>query len=886
MMVAYCGPGECKYLGCPQIAKGAEMPSTRKKHFEWARRVSSIPAIATLLCTSHALAAAPAVVVDAQQTIGTGNFNPLQVVVAPNGTVYVADTFNSRILQATPGLPGQVNFTQVNTGSANLSFPEGIAVDASGDLYICDTPVNFGLGFNSRILEVKANSNGSLTTNVTQLYSGPQITLPTSLTIDSSNTLFIGVSQIFGGGAIYSLAAGSGTLQTVKTGLFGFTPAALARDAGSNLYFVDSGANSGGIYKVPATGGNAQPVSVGSFNLSAPSGVALDPAGDLFVLATLTSGRNAVVDIPAASPATPYLIPISNLQNLNNMALDPNGNIDVAGQTFNGFVTQLNFSNPVYLGGANVSGAGSAVLFNIEFNAPATFGGFRTVTVGDLGTSSNHALADVAPATTGNCKNPISGGTTAYAPYACVQTFEATPQYTGTRISAIQVEGPTTAGKTAILDSTPVYETGNSSAQITYPLDANATALGLIQPQGITASGFDQTVYVADLAGGAVFSVNGLSGSSPNQVSTGGIPLSAPSAVAMNGEGDLFIADYNLGEVVVVPTTTGKAPYVLNTGTLLQHPIALALDVLGDLYIGDSGQAGEDASGGNPGYVVEVPYNGSAINLPTPGVNVIFPQALAADSLNGNLWIGDGGDLVTAGQLVKVPANGSNASAVGVAGVADPTGLTFDAAENLYILDGNANTITVMSATGNSHLLSFAGASLVAPSALVSSAGSQSFVIANIGDGNSNSLIFLNGNSTTLAFGNQATNSTSQTQTATVANIGNQNLTLSRPDFTIKNSNRAFSILGSSTCAAGDTLTFSSTCTFNVQFAPTAVGAQGEQVTVQSRAYNSGTPQINLTGTGTSTGKAQVVLSSAGGIQAHISGSGRKSFRAAKTKTR
>ena len=861
------------------------MPSTKKEHFEWARRVSSIPAIATLLCTSHALAAAPAVVVDAQQTIGTGNFDPLQVVVAPNGTVYVADSFNNRILQATPGLPGQVNFTQVNTGSVTLSFPEGITVDASGDLYICDTPNLFGPG-NSRILEVKANRNGNLTTNVTQLYSGSQLTLPTSLTIDSSNTLFIGVSQMFGGGAIYSLAAGSNTLQTVKTGLFGFTPAALARDAGSNLYFVDSGANSGGIYKVPATGGTAQPVSVGSFNLSGPSGVALDPAGDIFILATLPSGRNAVVDIPAASPATPYLIPMSNLQNLNTMALDPNGNIDVAGQTFNGFVTQLDFSNPVNLGGANVFGAGSAVLFNIEFNAPATFGGFRAVTVGDLGTSSNHALADVVPATTGNCKNPISGGTTAYAPYACVQAFEATPQYTGTRISAIQVEGPTTAGKNAILDSTPVYETGNSSAQITYPLDAKATALGLIQPQGIIASGFDQTVYVADLASGAVFSISGLNGSSPNQVSTGSIPLSAPSAVAMNGEGDLFIADYNLGEVVVVPTTTGKSPYVLNTGTLLQHPISLALDVLGDLYVGDSGQAGEDASSGNPGYVVEVPYNGPAFTLPTPGVNVIFPQALAADSLNGNLWIGDGGDLITAGQLVKVPANGSNASAANVAGVADPTGLTFDAAENLYILDGNANTITVMSATGNSQLLSFAGASLVAPSALVSSAGSQSFVIANIGDGNSNSLIFLNGNSATLAFGSQATNSTSQAQTATVANIGNQNLTLSRPDYTITNSNRAFSILGSSTCAAGLTLTSSSTCTFNVQFAPTATGAQGEQVTVQSRAYNSGTPQLNLTGTGTSTGKAQVAPSSTGGVQAHISGNGRKSFRAAKTRAR
>jgi sugar lactone lactonase YvrE len=858
------------------------MPSKSKTHFGWARRISAVPALATLLCTSHALAAAPAVVVDAQQTIGTGFFNPSQVVVAPNGTVYVADPFNNRILQATPGLPGQVNFTQVNTGHTALSFPEGVAVDAAGDLYISDSPVVFGQGNSSRILEVMANSNGSLTTNVSQRYSGAQITLPTSLTIDSSNTLFIGVSQ----GAIYSLAAGSNTLQLVKTGLFGFSPAALARDSGSNLYFVDSSALSGGIYVVPATGGTAKPVSAGLFNLSGPSGIALDAAGDIFVLANLPNGRNAVVDIPASSPATPYLIPTTNLQDLNTMALDPSGNIDVAGANFNGFVTQLNFSNPVDLGAATVFNTGNDVLFNIEYNAPSTFGGFRAVTVGDLGTSKNHALADVVAGNSGNCRNPIAGNTTAYAPYTCDQTFEAAPQYTGTRISAVQVEGPTTGGKTTIVDSTPVYETGNSAAQITYPLDAKTTALGLIQPQGITASGFDQTVYVADLSNGAVFSINGLNGSSPAQVSTGGIPLSAPSAVAMNGEGDLFIADYNLGQVVVVPTTTGKSPYVLNTGNLLQHPIALTVDFLGDLYIGDSGQAGEDASSGNPGYVVEVPYNGSAVTLSTTGVNVIFPQALAVDSLNGNLWIGDGGDLVTAGQLVKVPASGSNAIAVNVAGVADPTGLTFDAAENLYILDGNANTITVMSSTGNSYPLSFAGASLSAPSALVSSAGSQSFVIANIGDGNSNSLVFLNGNSATLAFGNQAANSTSQTQTATVANIGNQNLTLLRPDYTITNNNRAFSILGSSTCAANETLTTSTTCTLNVQFAPTAAGALAEQLTVQSRAYNSGTPQLNLTGTGTSTGKAQVALFNAGVIQSHAVNSGRKSFRAAKTRAR
>ena len=102
----------------------------------WARtRMARISAAVILLGTSQAFAAAPAVVVDAQQTIGTGNlvgnFNPSQVAVAPNGTVYVADTSNNRVLQFIPGLPGAVTPTVVNTGG--LSSPQGLAVDAPVD---------------------------------------------------------------------------------------------------------------------------------------------------------------------------------------------------------------------------------------------------------------------------------------------------------------------------------------------------------------------------------------------------------------------------------------------------------------------------------------------------------------------------------------------------------------------------------------------------------------------------------------------------------------------------------------------------------------------------------------------------------------------------------
>ena len=166
------------------------------------------------------------------------------------------------------------------------------------------------------------------------------------------------------------------------------------------------------------------------------------------------------------------------------------------------------------------------------------------------------------------------------------------------------------------------------------------TQLGLVQPQGVAISGFNNKVYIADLASGKVYSTNGLNGSPMNPVFTGApgsaTALSAPSAVAVNGEGDLYIADFNLGEVIVVPTTTGIAPYVLKTGSVqLQHPISLALDELGNLYIGDAGTDGDFATSAAPGFVVEVPYNASAFQIPINGVSIVFPQALVINSING-----------------------------------------------------------------------------------------------------------------------------------------------------------------------------------------------------------------------------------------------------------
>jgi hypothetical protein len=310
----------------------------------------------------------------------------------------------------------------------------------------------------------------------------------------------------------------------------------------------------------------------------------------------------------------------------------------------------------------------------------------------------------------------------------------------------------------------------------------------------------------------------------------------------------------------------------------------LAVDYLGTVYIGDAGEDGDTASSAAPGYVVKVPRNGVASKLTiTYSPTIIFPQALATDPVNGNLYIGDGGDGVSVtGQVVKVSASGTASKVAFPTQTApiNPTGLAVDAAENLYVLDGSANTsemdtttgtITVVPLTGNSYQVGFVNTSLSAPSALATSAGTQSFVVANIGNGTANSLVYLNGYSAKLPFGNVKTNTTSAVQIATVHNIGNQSLKLSNPWDTPPSS--PFSI-SSTNCSNNLTIAVTSTCAINVQFKPTMLQPYNGTITIHSNAYNNAAPTVvNLTGTGSTT--TSIALPDA--AQSSSAG-GRKSF--------
>ncbi len=329
--------------------------------------------------------------------------------------------------------------------------------------------------------------------------------------------------------------------------------------------------------------------------------------------------------------------------------------------------------------------------------------------------------------------------------------------------------------------------------------------------------------------------------------------LAAPVAVALNGEGDLYVADYALGEVIVVPADPAIKPYKLADGGLLQHPTALAIDAAGDLFVGDAGPAGLYASSSQPGYIVKIPASGLTPSIvSTSPVTVVFPQALTLDSA-GDLYIADGGDVSgTSGQVVLVPQGGAAASVVSISGLSNPTGIIIDPAGQVYVLDAGDKQITVLPPNnGTPFTMPVAGANLLYPSFMAFTAGAKNILITDLDHGPpNNQLVLLTVSQSQLAFPTTALNTQSAPLTATTVNIGNLPLAPSIPGgslYSFGGNTGDFQVQTNTGCFTLTELLPAQSCSITASFFPVSAGAESESITSTFNSYNQ--TQLLLTGT-------------------------------------
>ncbi len=289
------------------------------------------------------------------------SFNkPFSVAVDAAGNVYVGDAGNELVRKISPlgevtTLAGSGNQGSDNGPDTASSFfsPRGVTVDGSGNVYVAD--------WGNHLIR-KIGQAGDVTTfagnGMQGFANGPDTSasfkFPQGIAIDAAGNLYIGdsgnelIRKISPSGVVTTLAGNGsiGSSNGIGAEASFYNPIGIAVDASGNVYVAD--ANNQVIRKITPSGtvttyaGNGDqgfangPAIAASFN--SPKGVAVDASGNVFVADTgnnlirqiSTSGEVTTVAGSGSSGSDNGNVAVATFNQPVSVAVDGSGNLYVA----------------------------------------------------------------------------------------------------------------------------------------------------------------------------------------------------------------------------------------------------------------------------------------------------------------------------------------------------------------------------------------------------------------------------------------------------------------------------------------------------------------------------------------------------------------------------
>lgn len=366
------------------------------------KQIVEIPNVAGTLTVSSKTTLVPNTTFFSGTVLG----NPTGIAAGSDGTLYIADSINNRVVTSN---------TRGATGlrAINLNAPQGIAVDGSGNLYVANT----GAG------NVMVYKGGALST-----ITVPGIPTPTAVAVEASGSLLISDRTT---GKIVRVPNESGTLtvaDAVTVEMNAKSAYGVALDPAGNLYTSDGSAasvaailrnaaslNFGSVS--PGSSGNPQTISVenaGNTTLTGASPIFTAVSSSQFTLAAAstngcTSGQSLsaglacflTANFTPGAALTPGLysatsaVQTTNAFNTNSAAISLVGSI---GGTTPQTITFTKPASPVAFGVSPITlvatggASGNPVVFSVISGPGAVSGTTLTVTgAGTIVIAANQA---------------------------------------------------------------------------------------------------------------------------------------------------------------------------------------------------------------------------------------------------------------------------------------------------------------------------------------------------------------------------------------------------------------------------------------------------------------------------------------------------------------
>ena len=590
------------------------------------------------------------------------------------------------------GSPGQTGTSDGNVTNALFTYPQGVAEDSSGNVYVADSG-NYTIRKidSSGVVSTLAGSAG-LQGSTDGTGSTARFEAPTAIAVDAHENTYVidssNIRMISPAGVVTTLTSyysngfglqgiavdSSGDIYTTTSDdlVVEFTPSQQLTPKGTPLYYnqITLAGTSGSAGFVDSTGGSAR------FNN--PNGIAVDSSGNIYVA---DSANNAIRMITSAGMVTTIAGQSGIL-----------GSNDYTGETYSypqGYTyTYPEFNNP---SGVAVDGSGNIYVTDKGNDTIRKITPTTIVSSGPTGSSSmtQYTVTTLA----GLVLTPGSSNGSG-----------STARFRGPSGIAVDGNGVVYVADTAnstirsSLGSAPVFITWAGSAGIAGSQDGTGTSAHFNSPQGIAVDG-SGNAYVLDAGNYTIRKitpagvVTTLAGSPGVQGSADGTGSSAsfyyPSGITVDPSGNVYVTDQSHTANPYYPygtTITYDIREITPAGvvtTLGTEPNPNAAEGY-ELYSGD--YFGIAAAAGGNLFVTDVQNN--IIGAFTP----YFPPGAPSGAppiLNGSLL---------AGQSYQYSEGfGTNPSYSDGTGIAatfnNPTGIAVDTNNTVYVADTGNKTV-------------------------------------------------------------------------------------------------------------------------------------------------------------------------------------------------